>query len=176
MWLHIHAGIEVKSCELKGLLLNNELSWLGCNTITHIVIRWSHSPNQLYWQIAYLSKPRDCKFSGYWHFRAVNVIQKHTWIYCHFLAMNLNFHSSKLIKINETTLCRGVFCQICHNYGKCHGANKTLIIGLKRYTGTPVYRGYGGTDMYRDKQKQITIRYGTFVTCTKVRKEQKIPH
>ena len=49
-------------------------------------------------------------------------------------------------------------------------------LGLKRYTGTPVYRGYGGTNMYRDTQKQITKRYGTFVTYTKVRKEHKIPH
>ena len=56
------------------------------------------------------------------------------------------------------------------------GNYKHTKLGLKRYTGTPVYPGYGGTDMYSDVQKQITIRYGTFVTYTKVRKEQKIPH
>ena len=49
-----------------------------------------------------------------------------------------------------------------------------MNVGLKRYTGTPVYRGYGGTDMYRDTQKQIMIKYDTFVTYTKVRKEHKI--
>ena len=47
------------------------------------------------------------------------------------------------------------------------------ILGLKRYTGTPVYRGYGGTDMYRDTQKQITIRHDTFVTYTKLERNTK---